>query len=95
MVHTTYVCVFNFGYMYVCNSVHVHCMQSITDEGNRGLVKRLEKSVSLWASVSEQPKYACTYVGIRTYVYMYCNSVYLHRYVKLCVYVIVCMYVGM
>ena len=54
------VCVFNFGYMYVCNSVHVHCMQSITDEGNRGLVKRLEKSVSLWASVSEQPKYACT-----------------------------------
>ena len=30
-----------------------------------------------------------------TYVYMYCNSVYVHRYVKLCVYVIVCMYVGM
>ena len=29
---------------------------SITDEGNWRLPKHLEKSVSLWASVSEQPK---------------------------------------
>ena len=29
---------------------------STTDEGNWRLPKHLEKSVSLWASVSEQPK---------------------------------------
>ena len=31
-------------------------ISSITDEGNWRLPKRLEKSISLWAIVSEQPK---------------------------------------
>ena len=31
-------------------------MLSFTDEGNWRLLKRPEKSISLWASVSEQPK---------------------------------------
>ena len=34
----------------------VYYSQSISDEGNQRLPKCLERSVSLWASVSEQPK---------------------------------------
>ena len=57
----------SFIHMAIYIYIYIYIHYTITDEGNWRLPKRLEKSFSLWASVSEQPRHNIYTVQVAKY----------------------------